>query len=229
VAVNVIAPQPAPKPAPEPEPAPEPAPEPEPEPVPEPDPDPVPDPEPAPEPDPNPVPDPEPDPEPAPDAKLTLSADRSQIRAGETATLNWSGAFVSDCQASGAWSGVRSASGSEAVGPLQADASYTLTCASATGGLVAMTSILVTEGGTTLTWQAPRENTDGTPLTDLAAYRIYVGTVSRQYDQQVQLGNPTATSHFVELQRGEYFVAMTALDAEGNESAYSNEIVKQVN
>jgi hypothetical protein len=158
-----------------------------------------------------------------------LSADRSEVRAGETATLSWNGSAVSGCLASGAWSGARAATGTEVVGPLGSDASYTLTCSSGSGALMAMTSVLVTEGGTTLTWQAPQQNVDGTPLMDLAAYRIYVGTTSRAYFQEVEIRNPAATSHFLELERGEYYVAMTAVDAEGNESAYSNEVLEQVN
>jgi hypothetical protein len=136
---------------------------------------------------------------------------------------------VENCQASGAWSGPRGASGSETIGPLAADASFTLTCQSAAGNLVNMTSILVTDGGTTLAWQPPQQNVDGTALGGLQGYRIYVGTESRSYTTRIDLANPLATSHFIDLARGQYYVAMTALDTLGNESGYSNEVVKAVN
>jgi hypothetical protein len=91
-----------------------------------------------------------------------------------------------------------------------------------------MTSVQITSGGTEITWSPPTRNDDGTPLTDLAAYRIHVGTISRSYHQQVDVSDPAATRHFLELQPGEYYIAMTALDAEGNESALSNEVRKVV-
>ncbi|MFU8816198.1 MAG: hypothetical protein ACNA7W_12685 [Pseudomonadales bacterium] len=167
--------------------------------------------------------------EPAPTPSLALQAYDAEVRTGESATLSWSGESVSNCTASGAWSGARAASGSEIIGPLEADASFTLTCESAAGNLMAMTSVLVTDGGTTLSWVPPEENVDGTPLTDLKGYRIYVGTSSRNYASQIELADPSITDYFLALSRGEYYVAMTAIDAEGNESGYSNEVLKAVN
>ena len=158
-----------------------------------------------------------------------MQAYDAEVRTGETATITWAGASVSNCQASGAWSGARAASGTETIGPLNGDASFTLTCESSAGRLMAMTSVLVTDGGTTLSWVPPAENVDGSALTDLKGYRIYVGTTSRTYSSQIDLPNPGLTDYFVQLSRGEYYVAMTAIDAEGNESGYSNEVLKAVN
>lgn len=78
----------------------------------------------------------------------------------------------------------------------------------------------------TLEWAAPAENVDGTPLTDLAGYRIYWGQTSRNYTDVVELNDPYTTSHTLNLASGDYHVAMTALDQDGNESGYSNEVVK---
>ena len=72
------------------------------------------------------------------------------------------------------------------------------------------------------------ENVDGSPLTDLAAYRVHIGSASRNYNQQITLSDPLTTEYFVPLAPGEYYVAMTALDLQGNESAYSNEVLKTV-
>jgi hypothetical protein len=94
-------------------------------------------------------------PPPPPPATLTLHASAAELRSGQSATLTWSGTSVENCRASGAWSGARPASGSETIGPLTADVSFTLTCQSASGNLVSMTSVLVTDGGTTLAWQPP--------------------------------------------------------------------------
>ena len=79
---------------------------------------------------------------------------------------------------------------------------------------------------TDLGWVAPTENVDGTPLTDLAGYRIYYGDSSRDYSDMADVVDPVVTTHSITLISGSYYVAMTALDADGNESAYSNEVVK---
>ncbi len=189
------------------------------------------DPEPVPEPlppEPDPTPEPPPEPEPEPEPSLALTADDAELRPGESTTLRWSGEAVSNCQASGSWSGSVAESGVQSTGTLSADATYTITCDGSAGSVVAVTSVLVTSGGATITWQPPTENVDGSPLNDLAAYRIYVGTSTQTYEQHVDVTNPQASSHFVPLSRGDYHVAMTAVDAEGNESAFSNEVLKSV-
>jgi hypothetical protein len=168
-------------------------------------------------------------PPPEPTPALALRATDYEVRTGGSTTLSWSGTSVSNCRASGAWSGPRSSSGTEEIGPLGADANFTLTCESSGGNLISMTSVLVTDGGTTLSWVPPTENTDGTPLSKLLGYRIYVGTASRNYTSRIELANTAATNHFIELSRGNYYLAMTALDAEGKESGFSNEVLKYVN
>lgn len=85
-----------------------------------------------------------------------------------------------------------------------------------------------------ITWQAPTQNVDGTPLTDLAGFTVYVGESTRNYTQSVVINDPTATSAVVQvtipLSQGDndVYIAMTASDDDGNESAYSNEIVQTV-
>ena len=83
-------------------------------------------------------------------------------------------------------------------------------------------------GPVTLSWVPPTENADGTELNDLAGYRIYAGERSREYDEIVELADPTASDARITLPSGDYFVAMTAIDLEGNESAYSNEVLRSV-
>ena len=162
------------------------------------------------------------------EATLQLSADSAELRPGESTILRWSGEHVSNCQASGNWSGTKVDSGSQTTGSLETDATFTLTCDSAQGTIMAATSVLVTSGGTLITWQPPTENVDGSPLNDLLAYRIYVGDSTANYHQHVDVTDPNASSHFVPLSRGDYHVAMTAVDSDGNESAFSNEVIKTV-
>jgi hypothetical protein len=168
---------------------------------------------------------------PAPTVKptLKLTASASAVRRGERVTLSWSGQGVSNCQASGSWSGQRSSSGSMATGALTERQSYTLACDSAEGRIMAMTSVQVSSGGTRIAWVAPRYSVDGKALNDLAAYRIYVGTVSRDYFDQIDLTDVSATQHILDLEPGTYYIAMTAIDADGNESNLSNELKRVVN
>lgn len=78
-------------------------------------------------------------------------------------------------------------------------------------------------GEITLSWSAPVFNADGTPLTDLAGYKIYYGYASGSYSGSIDIGNIT-TGRISNLSHGLIFFAVTAYDASGNESEYSNEI-----
>ena len=70
---------------------------------------------------------------------------------------------------------------------------------------------------------------DASPSDGVTGYRVYVGTASRSYDAPgsgVYVG--ATTSYKVSgLARGQtYYFAVTAVDAAGNESLYSNEVSK---
>ena len=81
-------------------------------------------------------------------------------------------------------------------------------------------------GSATLTWDPPTTNADGTPLTDLSGYKLYYGTASRSYAQNVNVGNVT-TYTVNNLTDGiTYYFAVTAYDTANNESSYSNEVSK---
>ena len=81
-------------------------------------------------------------------------------------------------------------------------------------------------GGTNslmLSWSAPSTNEDGTPLTDLAGYKLYYGSLPGQYSQVITVGDYT-TAEIGGLGTGTYYLAVTAYDINGNESRFSNEI-----
>lgn len=81
----------------------------------------------------------------------------------------------------------------------------------------------------TLTWTAPTQRTDGSPLTDLAGYKVYWGRESRRYTQSVNINNPAVTAYVVEnLGSGTYYFATTAVTTSGLESAFSNEATKTI-
>ena len=98
-----------------------------------------------------------------------------------------------------------------------------------------------------LEWQAPTQNCDGTslPISELRNYNIYyskdVGrpnsnpetcgcTNPYQYNNIFVVTDPTLTTVEVPVNEpGTYYVTMTAVDIDGNESCYSAQTVKEVN
>ena len=94
-------------------------------------------------------------------------------------------------------------------------------------------SIDVTQIGTvstTLSWTAPTLNEDGTPLDNLAGYKIYYGTASRSYTNTIQIDSPAITTYVVEnLTPGTYYFAATAFNADGIESRFSGEASATLN
>jgi hypothetical protein len=116
-------------------------------------------------------------------------------------------------------------SGSEVLGPIDASTTFSLTCTGSGGSAVQMVAV-DSESEVNVSWVAPTENVDGTALTDLAGYRIYYGPGSRDYDGMLEVNDPTATSHSFTATSGDWYITMTALDRDGNESAFSNEIVR---
>ncbi len=94
----------------------------------------------------------------------------------------------------------------------------------ASGGLAGVASA---KGATTLSWQPPMTNDDGTPAR-LTGYRIYWGLSEDHYPNSVTLNNPGLTRHVVEnLAPNTYYFVATALSADG-ESEPSNVIAMKV-
>ncbi len=82
-----------------------------------------------------------------------------------------------------------------------------------------------------LTLQAPTQNVDGTPLTDLRGFIYYAGFNSRSYSIQSPEQPASSLSHTLVVDVvGSFgdtvrvYYAATALDARDNESGFSNEI-----
>lgn len=80
---------------------------------------------------------------------------------------------------------------------------------------------------TTLSWTAPTENEDGSPLMDLAGYRIYWGKTAGNYTSSVTIDNAGMTTYVIDgLAAGTYEFVATSFNASGVESAYSNPVAK---
>jgi PKD repeat protein len=73
-------------------------------------------------------------------------------------------------------------------------------------------------------WSTPTTNADGTPLNDLAGYKVYYGVASQTYGTPIDVGNST-TYILTGLADGtQYYIAVKAYDTSGNESAFSAEV-----
>lgn len=149
---------------------------------------------------------------------VTLTATPSSGKASVPVTLTWSTtpAAVS-CVGSGGsndgaqgWSGTLPPSGSYTVPvALITTQTYTVTCT-------------WTDNTATLTWVAPTQNTDGSPLTDLTSYNVYEGPTSPPgkiiASPAAGVTSYTATA----LPAGTNYFAVTAVNSKQQESTLSN-------
>lgn len=142
---------------------------------------------------------------------LTFSVNQTSAQGSLTPVLTWSTTPVaSSCTASGGWSGTKFASGSETVAKITANTAYNITCS--WGG-----------GTATVNWVVPTTNTDGTPLTDLASYKVSYGTSSGNLSYSALVSDPQATSKTITaLGAGTWYFAARAVNSNGVESNNSN-------
>ena len=83
----------------------------------------------------------------------------------------------------------------------------------------------VATGSATLSWLPPTTNSDGSPLTNLAGYKIYWGNAPDSFPSSVTLDNPGLTRYVVtDLVPGTWFFVATALNGAGVESAFSSPV-----
>jgi len=85
-------------------------------------------------------------------------------------------------------------------------------------------------GSAAMQWTVPTQNTDGSPLTDLAGYRIYYGTSSTSLDHSVDVNPATITSYTIAgLSRGvTYYFAIASVNTAGVSSDISSVISKTI-
>lgn len=157
----------------------------------------------------------------APTGSFTLA---TQINANGTLTptLTWSTTpAATGCTASGdsAWAGTKAASGTQTLAefPTTTPKAYALVCT-----WPGQTQAL-------LTWTPPTQNTDGTPLTNLAGYRVNYGASAQSLVQAVQIANPATVSYTISnLTPGTWYFGVKAYTTQGSESALSNIVSRAV-
>jgi Fibronectin type III domain len=104
------------------------------------------------------------------------------------------------------------------------------TASGSTGGTSTVTTPTTTASSTvSLSWVPPTQNSDGSPITNLAGYKIHYGTSSSDYTATVAVDNAGLTRYVIDnLKSGTYYFAITAYNAQGLESPLSGEITTSV-
>jgi hypothetical protein len=78
-------------------------------------------------------------------------------------------------------------------------------------------------GTATLSWTAPADNSNGSPITGLAGYNIYYGTDPSNLTKSIEVAGASTTTYTVTgLSAGTYYFAVSAYNAEGVDSSLSN-------
>jgi hypothetical protein len=96
--------------------------------------------------------------------------------------------------------------------------------ADATLGAFAINVGAIASGSVELSWVPPTVNSDGTPLTNLAGYKVYWGTEPGEYSNSVTINNPGLVTYVLEnLVPDTYYFVATAFNVEGAESDPSAE------
>jgi hypothetical protein len=64
-------------------------------------------------------------------------------------------------------------------------------------------------------------------MSEIGGYKVYMGTTEDNLEQVVDLADGSISDYVVEdLTTGDYYFAVTTYDTEGNESSYSNVVLK---
>lgn len=84
-------------------------------------------------------------------------------------------------------------------------------------------------GSATIRWVAPTQNTDGSPLTNLAGYKVHYGTSTTALTRFVQVGNPGITTVEIGgLTPATWYFTVTAYTNTGVESEPSAAVSKTI-
>jgi phage gpG-like protein len=84
-------------------------------------------------------------------------------------------------------------------------------------------------GSATLSWAKPTQNTDGSPLTDLAGYVVRYGTSTAALNSQISVGSPNSTdAEISNLTAGNWYFEVASINTADVESQFSAPISKTI-
>jgi len=88
----------------------------------------------------------------------------------------------------------------------------------------------IANGSATLAWAAPTENTNGTPLANLAGYQIYYGTSATAMTQTVKIANPGIVTYVISnLSPATWYFSVKAYTGANMQSSASVMVSKTIN
>lgn len=146
-----------------------------------------------------------------------------EVEAGDWIQLQWSTTNATQCYATGGWQNQRATAGNESVGPINEPTTFALRCVGEGGEAVASLSVNVLQRFS-VQWQPPTSNVDGTPVDPIVEYRLHHGETSGAYSD-VTTVNGGMTQVLLTSTASQLYVAMTAVDHDGEESDLSNEVL----
>lgn len=93
----------------------------------------------------------------------------------------------------------------------------------------AINVVQTASGSATLNWQVPTQYADGTPMGDLAGYRIAYGRAANSMTQSAQVSNASLTTYTVgQLASGTWYFSLYAYTSAGAESESSPVLSKVI-
>ena len=117
-----------------------------------------------------------------------------------------------------------------ACGPDSTGSSSAAASAASSGTATGATSTSLTnpsDKSVMLSWSPPRQNSDGSSITNLAGYTLHYGTSSEDYTGSIEITDPTKTSYLVgngSFPPGTYYFAISAYNAQQVSSPLSSEL-----
>jgi hypothetical protein len=149
---------------------------------------------------------------------VNLSASVTSGLAPLTTVLTWTSTGATTCVGSNGWTGTKTLSGTQTMTGLLASKTYVLTCSAASGTANA-------------TWVAPTQNTDGTPLTNLAGYKLYYAnsTAGVPTATPIVINDKLATAYSISgLAAGSWYFGAKAFNTSGTDSDMSAVATKTI-
>lgn len=153
--------------------------------------------------------------------QVSLRSQKGSIPASGNTVLEWNAANSSECTATGGWSGKKAKRGSEMVGGLKADTTFTLSCTGPNGTAIAMTQVILQRA--TLRWSSAATASKHT------AFRVLWGKTPDRPENQITINSPKVRERVIDLPgAGTYYFILATLDANNKEISRSNTASKEL-
>lgn len=89
-------------------------------------------------------------------------------------------------------------------------------------------AVTAATGSAVVTWSRPSENTDGSPLTNLAGYVLYYGTGSFMPSTAIHIEANATAMEIQNLSPGNWYFQIESVNSEGMQSELSPTVFKTI-